>query len=126
MRIDFENLQDWLVDRLKDKEIYSYDQILGYTEEELLDLGILTSGELRNLSVHMEHIGLSFKSGQSSLNRLHLHNPGLFLLRENGIMDLYDLNSLTVEELAYKIGFGMDKACDIAARMAKMGYFLRA
>ena len=124
--IDFENLQGWLVDRLQDKGIYRYSQIIDYSEEEILDLGILTSGELRNILVHMEKIGLSFKSGENSLNRLHLHNPGLFLLRENGVMDLFDLQALSVYDLAYKIGVGMDKACDIASRMAPMGYFLSA
>jgi len=124
-KIDFSDMQLWLEEILKEKGFYWYDQFMNRTEEELLDSGVFTLGTIRNLSVHMEKRGLYFKNGMNSLSRLHLHKPGLKLLRNNGIYDLQDLEKITEKELALKIGFGYERTDFIASKMEQLGRPLR-
>lgn len=122
---DFAGMQTWLADILKEKGITRHSQVLGKSEEELLDSSVLSLGTIINLSWYFEDRGLYFRGGKNSLSRLHMHKPGLKLLRSHGIYDLNDLSYCSWHELAYKIGFGRERADFIRNRMAYLGMSLR-
>jgi len=124
-KIDFSEMQLWLEEILKGKGFYWYDQFMDRSEEELIESGVFTLGTIRNLSVHMEKRGLFFRNGADSLSRLHLHKPGLRLLRRNGIYNLHDLEKVSEYDLANRIGFGYERTDFIASRMENLGRHLR-
>lgn len=122
---EYESMQPWLVEELKKRNITRPSEILGRTEEELLDSGLFTLGTIRHLSLYFEERGQFFKYGESSLNRLHLHKPGLKMLRNKGIYNLDDLEYCTWSELAWKFGFGRERANYIEMMMRRLGRKLR-
>lgn len=122
---DYSCMQNWLADILKEKGITRHNQVLGRSEEELLDSRIFTLGIIRNLSLYFEKKGLFFRGGENSLTRLHLHKPGLKMLRDSGIWDLDDLENCSWNELAHEIGFGRERADFIETMMLRMGRELR-
>lgn len=124
--INFNDMRPWLAESLKERRIFRISQVIGRTEEELLENSFMTIGIVRHLEKYLERHGYTLLDGNNSLIRLGLHKPNLKYLRNNGIMNLSDLEDLTVYELAYDYGMGEDRARFIANRMLVLGRRMRA
>lgn len=121
--IAFADMPDWAADKLFREGFTLYSQIV--TQKESYLRSKLGLGTLLALSKHLEKRGLSYIGWEDSLTRLHLHAPGVRMLERHELFDLVDLQLCSEMDLAYKIGFGRERAKYISSRMSYLGRPIR-
>ena len=82
-------------------------------------------GTLKNVSIYFEKRNVFFKNGENSIYRLHLQKRGLWVLINNGITELSDLEGYSLDDVAEVLGFGWERAGYISKQMDRWGYKLK-
>lgn len=119
--LDFCDMPKWLADSLRERNVFRVSQVIGQTEEELLENGFMTIGIVKHLEKYLKRHGYLLPDGLNSLTRLGLHKQNIKYLRNCGIMNLTDLENISEDELAYDYGVGEERARFIASRMEVLG-----